>query len=167
MLGIIFFSLVFGAALTMLPEEKTQPMVRVLDALGEAIVKIIDFAMRLAPYGVFGLIFVVTSRFGFALLLKLGLYVAVVLVGLLLHGAISTCWDNVRGTPKTCARKSTVTPSNSAVPFMHIVDPSGSTKPAILGGIFNSLSATAMLVGSVALLELVENAVMMLARIRL
>src|SRR2546429_9582714 len=38
---------------------------------------------------------------------------------------------------------------------------------AILGGIFNSLSATAMLVGSVALLELVENAVMMLARIRL
>ncbi len=89
MLGIIFFSLVFGAALTMLPEEKTQPMVRVLDALGEAIVKIIDFAMRLAPYGVFGLIFVVTSRFGFALLLKLGLYVAVVLGGLFLHGAIS------------------------------------------------------------------------------
>src|SRR2546422_6048294 len=69
----------------------------------------------------------------------------------------TTCWDNVRGTPKTCARKSTVTPSNSAVPFMHIVDPSGSTKPAILGGIFNSLSATAMLVGSVALLELVER----------
>src|SRR5439155_16477235 len=29
------------------------------------------------------------SRFGFALLQKLGLYVAVVLVGLLLHGAIS------------------------------------------------------------------------------
>src|SRR2546430_14886555 len=75
MLGIIFFSLVFGASLTMLPEEKSRPMVRVLDALGEAIVKIIDFAMRLAPYGVFRLIFVVTSRFWFALLLKLGLYV--------------------------------------------------------------------------------------------
>src|SRR5437773_515618 len=67
MLGIIFFSLVFGASLTLLPEEKTKPMVRVLDALGEAIVKIIDFAMRLAPYGVFGLIFVVTSRVGFVL----------------------------------------------------------------------------------------------------
>src|SRR5207249_7248689 len=36
MLGIIFFSLVFGASLTLLPEEKTKPMVRVLDALGEA-----------------------------------------------------------------------------------------------------------------------------------
>ena len=50
---------------------------------------------------------------------------------------------------------------------MHIVEPSGSTKPAICGGIFSSSSATAMFVGRVALLELVENAVMMLARIRL
>ena len=89
MLGIIFFSLVFGAALTLLPADKTKPMVRVLDALGEAVVKIIDFAMRLAPYGVFGLIFVVTSRFGFALLKPLGMYVAVVLAGLVLHGALS------------------------------------------------------------------------------
>lgn len=89
MLGIIFFSLVFGAALTLLPSDKTTPMVRVLDALGEAVVKIIDMAMKLAPYGVFGLIFVVTSRFGFALLKPLGLYVVVVLAGLILHGAIS------------------------------------------------------------------------------
>jgi len=89
MLGIIFFSLVFGAALTLLPPEKTKPMLRVLDALGEAVVKIIEFAMKLAPYGVFGLIFVVTSRFGFALLKPLGLYVLVVLLGLALHGAIS------------------------------------------------------------------------------
>ena len=89
MLGIIFFSLVFGAALTLLPADKTKPMLRVLDALGEAVVKIIEFAMKLAPYGVFGLIFVVTSRFGFALLKPLGLYVVVVLAGLVLHGAIS------------------------------------------------------------------------------
>jgi len=74
MLGIIFFSLVFGAALTMLPKRRPSDGARAR-RLGEAIVKIIDFAMRLAPYGVFGLIFVVTSRFGFALLLKLGLYV--------------------------------------------------------------------------------------------
>src|SRR2546430_6087088 len=50
---------------------------------------------------------------------------------------------------------------------MHMVEPRGSTKPAILGGIPSSSSATAMLVGSVALLELVENAVTMLARMRL
>src|SRR5437867_13339913 len=50
---------------------------------------------------------------------------------------------------------------------MHIVEPRGRTKPAIVGGIFSSSSATAMLVGRVALLELVEKAVTMLARIRL
>ncbi|OLC06033.1 MAG: hypothetical protein AUH42_06400 [Gemmatimonadetes bacterium 13_1_40CM_70_11] len=89
MLGIIFFALIFGAALTLIPEQKAQPMIRLLDALGEAIVKIIDLAMKLAPYGVFGLIFVVTSRFGFGLLKQLGIYVAVVLVGLVLHGTVS------------------------------------------------------------------------------
>ncbi|HEX9705785.1 MAG TPA: dicarboxylate/amino acid:cation symporter [Gemmatimonadales bacterium] len=88
MLGVIFFALVFGAALTLLPEEKARPMIRVLDALGEAIVKIIDLAMKLAPYGVFGLIFVVTSRFGWGLLWELGKYVAVVLVGLFLYASI-------------------------------------------------------------------------------
>jgi DAACS family dicarboxylate/amino acid:cation (Na+ or H+) symporter len=45
--------------------------------------------MKLAPYGVAGLIFGVTSRFGWALLKPLGIYVTVVLVGLLLHTAIS------------------------------------------------------------------------------
>ena len=88
MLGVIFFALVFGAALTLLPEEKARPMIRVLDALGEAIVKIIDLAMKLAPYGVFGLIFVVTSRFGWGLLWELGKYVAVVLVGLFFYASV-------------------------------------------------------------------------------
>lgn len=89
MLGIIFFALVFGAALTLIPDEKAKPVLRLLDAVGLAIVKIIDLAMKLAPYGVFGLIFFVTSRFGWGLLKELGLYVMVVVAGLLLHGAVT------------------------------------------------------------------------------
>ena len=89
LLGVICFSLVFGAALTLIPEEKSRPLVRVLDAVGEAIVKIIDLAMKLAPYGVFGLIFFTTSRFGWGLLRQLGAYVAIVLLGLLIHGTVS------------------------------------------------------------------------------
>jgi DAACS family dicarboxylate/amino acid:cation (Na+ or H+) symporter len=38
--------------------------------------------MRVAPFGVFALIFTTTSRFGFGLLIQLGYYVAVVLIGL-------------------------------------------------------------------------------------
>lgn len=89
MLGIIFFSLTFGAALTLLPKTKSEPVVKFLDGLGEAVIVIIGFAMKLAPYGVFGLIFVVTSRFGFALLKPLGLFVITVLAGLLFHSIVN------------------------------------------------------------------------------
>jgi hypothetical protein len=50
---------------------------------------------------------------------------------------------------------------------MHIVEPSGKTKPAIRGGMPNSVSATAMAVGNVADELLVENAVINTVRIRL
>ncbi len=89
MLGVIFFSLVFGAALTLIPKEKAEPVLKFLDGLGEAVIRIIGMAMTLAPYGVFGLIFVVTSRFGFALLEPLGLFVITVAAGLLLHMVVS------------------------------------------------------------------------------
>jgi DAACS family dicarboxylate/amino acid:cation (Na+ or H+) symporter len=89
MLGIIFFSVMVGVALTLIPEEKAKPVQKLLEAGGDVIVKIIDIAMRLAPYGVFGLIFVVTSKFGWNLLGALGKYMAVVLLGLLLHAAIT------------------------------------------------------------------------------
>ncbi len=88
MLGLIFFSLILGAALTMIPKERSEPVVKVLEGLGDAVIKIIDFAMRLAPYGVFGLIFVMTSRFGWGLLGQLGMYVVVVLLGLLIHATV-------------------------------------------------------------------------------
>ena len=88
MLAVIFFSVVFGTALTLIPPATAQPMIRFTEALGEVIVKVIDMAMALAPYGVFGLIFVVASRFGWHLLEVLGMYVAVVLTGLFLHAAV-------------------------------------------------------------------------------
>jgi len=88
MLAVIFFSLVFGGALTLLPREQSKPVTDVLEGVGDAIIKIIELAMRLAPYGVFGLIFQMTSRFGWSLLGQLGMYVVVVVLGLLLHASI-------------------------------------------------------------------------------
>ncbi|MEQ8329259.1 MAG: dicarboxylate/amino acid:cation symporter [Longimicrobiales bacterium] len=88
MLALIFFSLVFGAALTLIPREKAQPVIDVLDGIGRAMIAVIDMAMKLAPYGVFALIFVLTSNFGWSLLTSLGLYVVVVLVGLGLHASV-------------------------------------------------------------------------------
>ncbi len=89
MLAIIFFSLIFGIALTRIPSYRAAPMISFLEALGDAMVVIVDLAMKLAPYGVAALIFSVTARFGYDLLLSLGLYVITVLLGLAIHLLVS------------------------------------------------------------------------------
>lgn len=89
MLAIIFFSIIFGVGLTALSSEKSAPMLGFLEALGEVVTAIIDLVMKLAPYGVFALIFSATARFGFELLQRLGVYVVTVLAGLLLHTLLS------------------------------------------------------------------------------
>jgi DAACS family dicarboxylate/amino acid:cation (Na+ or H+) symporter len=85
MLGLIFFSLIFGIALTLIARDTAAPVLRLLDGINQAVIVIIGFAMRLAPLGVFGLIFSVTAKFGFDVLRTLGLYVVTVLAALALH----------------------------------------------------------------------------------
>lgn len=85
MLGVIFFALLVGIGLTAIAPERSRAVLTVLEGVGDLMVYIIGLAMRLAPYGVFALLFGVTARFGFDLLRQLGLYVAVVLVGLALQ----------------------------------------------------------------------------------
>ncbi|HXE74585.1 MAG TPA: dicarboxylate/amino acid:cation symporter [Candidatus Xenobia bacterium] len=85
MLAVIFFSLLFGAALGILPAERARPMVGVLEALGDIVVVIIGWVMKLAPLGVFCLIFSVTALFGYDILRKLLWYVLTVLLGLGIH----------------------------------------------------------------------------------
>ncbi len=88
MLALIFASLIFGAALTLIPKAKADPVIAVLEGVGEAVIKIIDMAMHLAPYGVFALIFGITSQFGWTILQQLSLYIVVVVLGLFLHATI-------------------------------------------------------------------------------
>lgn len=81
MVPIIMFALLVGAALTKIQNERRDVMMHWLNALTEAMVKIVGFAMKLAPYAVFCLIFSVTARFGLDLLQKLGMYVMLILGG--------------------------------------------------------------------------------------
>ncbi|MFA6598054.1 MAG: dicarboxylate/amino acid:cation symporter [Ignavibacteriaceae bacterium] len=85
MLALIFFSLMVGIALTVIKKEKAKPIINLLEGINDITVVVINMAMRLAPYGVFALIFSVTSRFGFDLLVALSMYVLTVLLGLALH----------------------------------------------------------------------------------
>lgn len=82
MLGVIFFSLIFGIALAALPPDRTKFLVEAIRGLGDVMMVIIDLVMRLAPYGVFALLFTAAARFGLDLLARLGWYMLTVLAGL-------------------------------------------------------------------------------------
>lgn len=84
MLAVIFFTLMVGVALTMISKERARPMVAFLEAVASITTAIIDVIMKLAPIGVFCLIFSVTARFGFDLMLNLLKYIVTVMGGLLL-----------------------------------------------------------------------------------
>jgi Na+/H+-dicarboxylate symporter len=85
MLQIVFFALLTGIALTLIPRAKAEPVVRFFDGFTDVLIKIVDLVMRLAPLGVFALVMAVTAEFGFGILGTLGWYAAVVVFGLLLH----------------------------------------------------------------------------------
>jgi DAACS family dicarboxylate/amino acid:cation (Na+ or H+) symporter len=82
MLAIIFFALMIGVAITAISQERAEAMVKFLDSLGHITVAIIHLVMMVAPVGVFCLIFSVTARFGFHLLINLLQYVLTVVGGL-------------------------------------------------------------------------------------
>lgn len=85
MLAVMVFALVLGVATTLVERGTADPLLKWLEALFAATMKVIAFAMWLAPWGVAALLFTMTARVGGAVLLNLGLYVATVLVGLALH----------------------------------------------------------------------------------
>ena len=93
-LQIIVFALGLGIALN-LSGEKGKPAAQVFESLAEGMYKLTELVMKLAPYGVFGLMAWVAGKYGIDILLPLIKVVAVVYLGSVIHvvvfysGAIS------------------------------------------------------------------------------
>jgi len=85
MLHLMFFALVIGIAITLIPVTVTAPILRVLEGLYQITAKIIEMIMKFAPFAVACLLFNNTARFGLELLQALGWFVVTVLLGLSLH----------------------------------------------------------------------------------
>jgi dicarboxylate/amino acid:cation (Na+ or H+) symporter, DAACS family len=85
MLHLMFFALIIGIAITLLPMSVTGPVLSVLDGLYQITAKIIEIIMKFAPYAVACLLFNNTARFGLDLLGALAWFVITVLLGLSLH----------------------------------------------------------------------------------
>ena len=86
MLQVIFFAILLGIALVMLPDEKTIYVKGFFDGINDIILQIVDIIMISAPYGVFALLGGLVVDFGASaeLFIALGKYSVTVIVGLLL-----------------------------------------------------------------------------------
>jgi dicarboxylate/amino acid:cation (Na+ or H+) symporter, DAACS family len=85
MLHLLFFTLVLGVAINLVPGSKTLSLLDAIEGLYNASAKIIDIIMWTAPVAVACLLFNNTARFGLDLLAALGWFMVTVLLGLALH----------------------------------------------------------------------------------
>jgi Na+/H+-dicarboxylate symporter len=83
-LQIIVFAIGLGVALAMIG-EKGKPAVRVFESLAEAMYKLTELVMKLAPYGVFALMAWVAGSYGLDVLLPLVKVIGAVYLGALIH----------------------------------------------------------------------------------
>jgi len=90
MLQVIFFAILFGMAMIMLPDEKTVYVKGFFDGVNDVILQIVDMIMTMAPYGVFALLASLMVDFSdgnvrnvIELFSALGLYSLAVILGLL------------------------------------------------------------------------------------
>ncbi|MFC7322776.1 dicarboxylate/amino acid:cation symporter [Halobacillus campisalis] len=87
MLQIITFALLIGLALAMLG-NKTSGVYSLLEQGNEIMMWLVNLIMRFAPYGAFGLLASAVGEMGIDGVRAMFAYMAIVIVGLLLHGMI-------------------------------------------------------------------------------
>lgn len=84
MLSIVIFTIIIGIAITALNKTMLQPILTLLSAVQEICMTVVKWAMKLVPLAVFGLMAQLSSSIGVSSLTGIGLYFAVVLLGLLI-----------------------------------------------------------------------------------
>lgn len=89
MLPIIFFALMLGGAAVLIPDDKRDRLVSFFDALTDAMIRLVEGVMSIAPFAVFALIAAVVAEFGFSVLGTLVWYMATLLLGLLVHTVVT------------------------------------------------------------------------------
>lgn len=85
MLQIIFMAMLFGVVLTMIKEDKSEPIIKILDGLNDIFIQVVHIVMKLAPYGVLALSAAVIGQYGIDILITLLKYSIVVIGGLIFY----------------------------------------------------------------------------------
>jgi Na+/H+-dicarboxylate symporter len=111
MLPLMVFAVIFGVAVSGLAKSKDEDdvvLVRVFEQIFDACMRIVHFAMLLAPFAVFAIVFNTAFTFGTGIVASLMFYVATVVAGLLIQqfGVYSALlWAVARRAPGDFFRK--------------------------------------------------------------
>ncbi len=85
MLAIIFFSIIFGATISILPDRSRAVLTDLFDALFQTMMRLTTGIIFFLPLGVFGLITSMVATTGFAAFQALALYALAIVSGLTIH----------------------------------------------------------------------------------
>lgn len=85
MLGLIFFSLLFGVFMTRITREHSQTMLSFWNGVYETMMQVTLFIMKFAPLGVFGLVAKTVAATGFDAFQPLLVFFITVALGLAIH----------------------------------------------------------------------------------
>lgn len=92
MLQVVFMALLFGVGLVQIPRNVAQPMIEVLEAANQVIIKLVNVVMLIAPVGVFALLgSAITEITGddpgriMSIVGALGMYMMTVIAALIIH----------------------------------------------------------------------------------
>jgi proton glutamate symport protein len=85
MLALIFFCIVFGAALTTLPDKTREPLVQFFEALFQVMMNLTSGIIKFLPIGVFALITRMVGTTGFESFRPLAMYALTIFSGVSIH----------------------------------------------------------------------------------
>lgn len=83
--ALMVFALIFGYALSYVCDSVDHPFMQTLNAIFETSLKIIDMAMSIAPFAIFGLVFNTTYALGAGFLVNVGMFAGIVVGSILIH----------------------------------------------------------------------------------
>tara|TARA_B110000263_G_scaffold10400_1_gene8880 strand:+ start:157 stop:1431 length:1275 start_codon:yes stop_codon:yes gene_type:complete len=84
-LSVIFFTLLLGVSITMLPDGNKKTLTEFFNALFQAIMYLTQMIIKLSPIGVFGLIVKTVSTSDLNLFYSVGKYMMTIALGLTIH----------------------------------------------------------------------------------
>lgn len=84
MLSIVVFALILGIALTKMEDAKSKPIRDLFQSIQDFTMIVVDWALKISPFAVFGLMAQAISKLGLDLLSGLAYYVGTVVSGLIL-----------------------------------------------------------------------------------